>query len=300
MIRASFEGLPAILAVAEQRSFTAAAAALGVTPAAVSQAVRAVESRLGVLLFQRTTRRVALTEAGAALLARLKPAAAEIDDAIESLSGFRDRPAGTLRLTVPRIAVPLVIEPVLPDFHRAYPDLAIEIAVQDRAVDIMAEGFDAGIRLGEAIARDMIAVRLTPDIDWRVVGSPAYFARHGRPSLPGDLVHHMAIRSRFPTSGVLYRWEFEIDGRAVTVDPPGAITVNDSALQIVLARGGLGLGYLDGLSVAPFLESGELEAVLGEFTPRGSGFFLYFAARSQTQPKLRAFIDMAVRKLARR
>src|SRR5689334_13879703 len=171
-----FTGLSEFLAVAEHASFRIAAARLNVTPAAVSQAIRALETRLGLPLFQRTTRRVGLTEAGQSLLARLRPAAAEIHEALEALGDMRQRPAGLLRLSVPRIAVSLIIEPVLADFRRAYPEVGVEIDVSDGNVDLTAGGFDAGIRIGESIDRDMIAVRVTPDIHWSILGAPAYFA----------------------------------------------------------------------------------------------------------------------------
>ncbi|MBX4969313.1 DNA-binding transcriptional LysR family regulator [Rhizobium binae] len=288
-----FTGLTEFLAVADARSFTAAAASLGVTPTAVSQTIRALEKRLGVPLFVRTTRRVALTEAGAALFHRIRPAAADIADAFDMLGGFRDRPLGHLRLTVPRMAVPLIVTPLLPRFRQAYPDISVEISVDDATIDITERGFDAGIRIGEAIEKDMIAMRLTSDITWTVVGSPDYFARHGRPATPEDLTHHQAIRYRYPTSGAVYRWEFERDGRDFAVDPPGGLIVNDFLLLLELAEDGLGLVYLPDISVAKAVASGQLERVLEAFLPTTPGLFAYFPARSQTQPKLRAFLDMA-------
>lgn len=289
-----FDGLSAFLAVAEHRSFTAAAAAMGVTPTAVSQTVRALERRLGLPLFQRTTRKVAPTEAGASLLLRLAPAAEAIGEAIGDLGRFRDRPSGTLRLTVPRIAVPLFVAPLLPRFRRAYPDVTVEVAVEDAAVDITARGFDAGIRIGEALEKDMIAVRLTPDFACAVVGSPGYFQARGRPMVPEDLIRHEAIRFRYPTSGVIYRWEFVRDGRDFSVEASGGLVVNDSGLMIDMAVAGQGLAYVPDLAVAGLVGSGALERVLEPYLPDAPGFFLYFAARAQTQPKLRAFIDMAV------
>jgi DNA-binding transcriptional LysR family regulator len=288
-----FDGLTEFLSVAEHRSFTAAAAALGVTPTAVSQSIRAIERRFGVPLFVRTTRRVALTEAGEALVKRLRPAAEEIGDAIDMLANFRDRPVGNLRLSVPRMALPLIVMPLLPRFREAYPDISVEISVEDAAVDITQRGFDAGIRIGEAIEKDMIAIRLTPEIKWCVVGSSGYFARAGRPETPEDLTHHEAIRYRYPASGAIYRWEFEHDGREFSVDVPGAITVNDFDLLMQMAQSGAGLSYLADLSVRDAIAEGRLESVLDDYLPTSPGLFLYFPARSQTQPKLRAFIDMA-------
>ncbi|WP_026870093.1 LysR family transcriptional regulator [Inquilinus limosus] len=288
-----FTGLSAFLAVAEAGGFTGAAARLGVSPAAVSQAVKALEARIGALLFVRTTRRVGLTEAGAALLARVGPAATEIVSAIEEVGAMGSVPAGLLRLTVPRMAVPLIVEPVVAALRRSHPRIAIEIAVEDATVDLAARGYDAGIRIGEYVELDMVAVRLTRDIAWTVVGSPAYLDARGRPERPEDLTRHEAIRYRFPTSGVIYRWEFERDGRALTVDPPGSLIVNDGGLLSSFARAGLGLTYLPDIAVEADLAAGLLHKVLEPFLPQTPGLFLYFPRRAQDQPKLRAFIDVA-------
>jgi DNA-binding transcriptional LysR family regulator len=288
-----FDGLSVFLAVAERRSFTRAAADLGVSTAAVSQAVRALEARLAAPLFQRTSRRVGLTEAGAALLARIRPAAQEIAEAFDGLAAFRDRPAGMLRLTVPRIAVPLVLAPVLPVFRRIHAAVTVEVAVEDEPVDIAARGFDAGIRIGEAIERDMVAVRLTPEIRWIVVAAPTYLAARGRPATPEDLTAHDTIRYRYPGSAALYRWEFVRDGRDLAVDPPGGLIVNDGALANMMAAAGLGLSYTADLWAAPDIAAGRLATVLDDFAPTSPGLFLYFPARAQSQPKLRAFIDTA-------
>lgn len=290
-----FDGLREFLAVAGAGSFTAAASILGVTPNAVSQTIRALEARLGLQLFVRTTRRVALTEAGSAFLLRVRPAAAEITDAYEQLGDFRDRPMGNLRLTVPRMAIPLVLTPLLPRFRQAYPDVSVEVSIDDAAVDITERGFDAGMRIGEAVEKDMIAVRLTPDITWTVVGSPSYFAKRGRPQTPEELTRHEAIRYRYPASGVIYRWEFERDGRDFSVDVPGGLTVNDFQMLMEMAEAGIGLAYLPDLSVQEAVATGRLERVLEAFLPASPGLFIYFPAKAQTQPKLRAFLDLAAR-----
>lgn len=295
-----FNGLKEFLAVAEASSFTAAAATLGVTPNAVSQTIRALEARLGLQLFVRTTRRVALTEAGLAFLKRVRPAAAEIADAYELLGDFRDRPMGNLRLTVPRMAIPLVLAPLLPRFRQAYPDVSVEVSIDDAAVDITEHGFDAGMRIGEAVERDMIAVRLTQDITWAVVGSPSYFVKHGRPATPEELTRHEAIRYRYPGSGTIYRWEFERDGRDVSVDAPGALTVNDFQMLIEMAEAGTGLAYLPDLSVRDAVTGGRLERVLEAYLPTSPGLFIYFPAKAQTQPKLRAFLDLAAKVMRER
>ncbi|MGH8411817.1 MAG: LysR family transcriptional regulator, partial [Pseudomonas sp.] len=218
-----FNGLTEFLAVAELKSFTQAAARLGVTPTAVSHAVKTLEKRTGVVLFQRTTRRVALTEAGMTLYSRLRPAAGEIDEALAALSGYRDRPMGTLRLTVPRLSGKLLIEPLFPRFREAFPDVVLDISLDDATVDLVTEGFDAGIRLGESIDKDMVAVRLTPDLNWSVVGSPAYFAKAGKPTTPEALTAHQTIGYRFLTSGMAHRWEFERAGREFTVGVQGGL-----------------------------------------------------------------------------
>jgi len=290
-----FNGLREFLAVAESSSFTAASATLGVTPNAVSQTIRALEARLGLQLFVRTTRRVALTEAGSAFLSRVRPAASEIADAYELLGDFRDRPMGNLKLTVPRMAIPLVLTPLLPRFRQAYPDVSVEISIDDAAVDITERGFDAGIRIGEAVERDMIAVRLTPDITWAVVGAPSYFVKRGRPQTPEELTRHEAIRYRYPASGTIYRWEFEREGRDFSVDVPGGLTVNDFQMLVEMAQAGTGLAYLPDLSVRDAVASGRLERVLEAYLPRSPGLFIYFPAKAQTQPKLRALLDLTAK-----
>jgi DNA-binding transcriptional LysR family regulator len=297
MVRDPFDGLTAFLLVAEHRSFTKAGRLLGISPAAVSQAVGKLEHRLGLPLFQRTTRRVALTEAGRVVHDRLHPAAIEVGDAIESLNSFRDAPIGHLRITVPRIALPLVIEPIIGEFRRTYPGISIEIDVEDAAVELSARGFDAGIRLGGSVEADMIAVRLTPEITWSVVGAPSYFAAKGRPTEPEELMRHECILYRFPTSGAIHRWEFVRDERNFSIDVPGKVITSDSLLLISLARRGVGLTYSADLVAAEDIAAGRLETVLVQFLRKTPGLFLYFPARMQAQPKLRVFIDSAVKAL---
>jgi|HubBroStandDraft_6_1064221.scaffolds.fasta_scaffold141217_2 DNA-binding transcriptional LysR family regulator len=293
-----FTGLSEFLAVANHASFRAAAAEIGVTSAAVSQAVRALEARLGLLLFQRTTRNVALTEAGARLLSQLSPAATQIGDALEALGALRERPIGNLRLSVPHIAMDLVLLRVLPEFRKSCPDVTVEIDVNDASIDLNEQRFDAGIRIGEFVERDMVAVRVTPDFRWLVVGAPSYFAAHGRPQSPQELTKHECIRYRFPTAQTVYRWQFQRRGREFSLEPAGAIVVNDHLAMIALAKRGLGLAYTADLVAAQALASGELEGILAPSLPTKPGLFLYFPAKSQTQPKLRAFIDL-MRRLVR-
>lgn len=290
-----FTGLSEFLAVATHASFRAAATELGVTSAAVSQAVRSLEERVGLPLFQRTTRNVAMTQAGARLFEQLSPAATKIGDAFDELSSLRERPMGNLRLSVPHIALELVMLRVLPEFRKAFPDVTIEIDVNDASIDLNEGQFDAGIRIGEFIERDMVAVRLTPDFRWLVVGAPAYFAIHGRPKSPQDLTKHECIRYRFPRARTIYRWEFRRKGRDFSLDPPGAIVVNDHLTMITLAERGLGLAYTADLVAASELDSGKLEPILQSHLPTKPGLFLYFPKRIQAQPKLRAFIDVVRR-----
>lgn len=288
-----FTGLAAFLAVADRASFRAAAADLGVTRAAVSQAVQTLERRLGQPLFQRTTRNVSLTEAGLQLLSSAGPAAAQILRGFEEVAGREGSPVGTLRLSAPRIAIDLVLAPILPEFRLAYPGIEVELDVNDASIDLAAKRYDAGIRIGEFIERDMVAVRLSPDFRWIVVGAPGYFARRGKPQAPRDLLKHECIRYRFPTSGAVYRWEFQADGADFTIEPPGGITVNDHLSMIEFARRGVGVAYTADLVAARPLQSGELTSILGAFLPAKQGLFLYFPANAQKQPKLRAFIDTA-------
>lgn len=287
----TFTGFSEFLAVAELGSFRAAAARLRVTPAAVSQAVRALETRIGMALFLRTTRSVAPTEAGARLLSRARPAAVEIAEAVEELNALRSEPVGLLRLSVPRIALDLVVLPALPGFRRACPKIKVEVDVNDASVDLMESGFDAGIRIGSFIERDMVAVRLTRDFRWCVLGSPDYFAAHGRPRTPQDLLQHECIGYRFPSAKTVYRWQFQQKGREFTVDAAGSIVVNDHLSMIALAKSGAGLAYSADLIAAQDLSDGTLRAVLRPYLPVTQGLYLYFPSRSQTQPKLRAFID---------
>ncbi|MDX2202009.1 MAG: LysR family transcriptional regulator [Hyphomicrobiaceae bacterium] len=296
----AFTGLSEFLAVAELGSFRAAAAHLRVTPAAVSQAIKTLETRLGAPLFLRTTRSVAPSEAGARLYERLRPASGEIADALEELSASRGLPVGQLRLSVPRIALDLVVLPVLPAFRRAYPGVRVDIDVNDASVDLAAEGFDAGIRIGHFIERDMVAVRLTPAFRWCVLGSQAYFRAYGRPRRPEDLFAHECIGYRYPTAKSVYRWQFQRGGRRFSVDVAGGIIVNDHLTMVALAKAGAGLAYTADLVARRELAAGELKPVLASFCRANQGLYLYFPRRSQAQPKLRAFIDFAVKMLGRR
>ncbi|OJY74097.1 MULTISPECIES: LysR family transcriptional regulator [unclassified Rhizobium] len=298
--RDTFDGLSVFLAVAERGNFRAASEVLGVTPAAVGQAIQALERRLGLPLFHRTTRKVSLTEAGAMLLAKLRPAASEIERTLADLDRLRAQPSGLLRLCVHRLALPFVIEPLLPAFRRTYPEVHVEIGVEDADIDVISGGFDAGIRIAEYIEKDMIAVSVSPPFRWLVLGAPSYFATHGSPETPDDLTRHECIRFRFPRSRSLYDWEFVCSGRPVSIRPSGGTIVNDSSLLRSLAAQGMGLIYTSDRAAAAELESGQLAPCLENFAPPPDRLYLYFPEHSATQPKLRAFIDMAKTRLPRR
>lgn len=289
------DGVSAFLRVAEHRSFRAAAADLGVSPSAVSQAVKALEARVGVALVSRSTRSVGLTEAGQRFIERAKPAMENLDAAFEAARSLGERPSGLLRITAPRSVIAPVLEPALPEFCAAYPEIGIEIVADSGFVDIVSEGFDAGIRLGELVHADMIGARLTPPFRYCVVGAPSYFARHGRPLTPADLGAHRALRYRLQSSGALYRWEFVENGREVEIDVPGPLTLNDETLLPSLALKGLGLAYLAEPLVRGHVRRGELETVLDAFCPESPGLFLYYPGRAQSLPKLKVFVEHMMR-----
>ncbi|MEQ4616684.1 MAG: LysR family transcriptional regulator [Corticimicrobacter sp.] len=294
-----FDGLPEFLAIAKRLSVRQAAHDLGKTPGAVSQSLQRLEQRLGVPLFQRTTRRMALTEAGAELLARVEPAAHVIASGLEDAAQSAREPSGTLRLLVERLALPHVLEPVLPVFRQAWPNLRLDITVSNRHDDFVSEGYDAGISIGSYIAQDMIAVRIAKAFSWAVFGSPDYFRRKGRPRAVGDLVTHECIVFRRPEKGDIYRWEFLENGESVRFDPAGAITVNDGELMRSLAALGQGLIYSSTFHTSRELAAGTLEPALLECSPGRDGLFLYFPKSARNQPKLRAFIEICAQVLNR-
>lgn len=292
MDKDAFDGIAMFLAVAEHKSFTVAGSRMQVSPTAVSKAIRLLERRHGVPLFQRTTRRVALTEAGASLYARLRPAVEEIGGALEALGGFSTHASGTLRITMTRAACALLVEPTIERFRLLHPEVHLDLTLDEGVVDLVESGFDAGIRLGETLAKDMVALRLTPGVTWCVVGSPAYFARAGRPKAPADLMRHQGIQYRFVKSGLIHRWDFQVGRRKVWVDIDSKVTVNDRNTLVDLARRGLGLAYVAEFEAGRELAAGELEAVLAPYVPRSDGLYVYFPVRTQSQAKLRAFIDV--------
>lgn len=276
--------------VAQCGSFRGAAKELAIAPSAVSHAVSSLEARLGVRLLARSTRSVAPTEEGAQLLERLRPALSEIDLALESAIEARDRPAGNLRLTVPRTAAHLALTPRLSAFAAAYPDIVLEIVIEDRFTDVVEGGFDAGVRLGESLQRDMIAVRIGPDLRGAVVGAPAYFETMPKPIHPHDLAGHRCIRFRF-SSGILYRWEFEQNGEEIEIAVQGPLILDEDHLIANAAVDGAGLAFVFEDYVRDAIATGKLIRVLEDWCPRFDGFFVYYPSRRQMRPALRAFVD---------
>jgi DNA-binding transcriptional LysR family regulator len=286
-----FAELTAFVAVAEARSFRRAAIRLNLTPSTLSHSLRALEERLGVKLLNRTTRTVSTTDAGRALLAELAPAFATIETAVEGVNAYRARPHGTVRLNVPHMAAIMVLAPILGRFARDYPDVMLEIAANDAFIDIVREGFDAGIRLGESLDQDMIAMRVSPDFRTAIVGSPDYFATHPAPETPHDLHKHLCIGYR-AARGDLYRWEFEKDGKPLAVQVAGPLIIDSPNLLISAALDGVGLAFATESVVADHLASGRLVRALEDWSPSFPGFFLYYPGRRQTSAALRALLSM--------
>jgi DNA-binding transcriptional LysR family regulator len=286
----ALEGVETFLAVARRRSFRRAAADLGVTPSAVSQTVRGLEARLGVALFIRTTRSVGLTEAGQRFLDRAAPAFEELVAAGETARDLGQRPTGLLRLSTPRAIVPLILEPIIASFCQAYPEIQLEIAASDEMVDLAAGGFDAGIRMGQFIAPDMIAVRLTPPVPFVVVASPDYLAGHGRPERVEDLRHHACLRLR-RTSGALAPWTFAHGNQTLEAIVSGPLIAHDYPTLLGAAIQGLGLVQAPGPVAQRAIAEGRLETVLDGVSAMTPGVFLYHPGKRQVLPKLRAFID---------
>jgi len=290
--------LPIVAAVARRGGFAAAASELGMSASAVSHAVRLVEERLGQPLFARTTRSVALTESGRSLIATITPALQDIHDRIERIKAVKGRPSGLLRINASRISLPLAVTRVITAMTERYPEVEVEIFSDERLTDIISEGFDAGIRVGEMIAQDMVAVRLTPPFRSVVVASPAYIGRFGRPNTLADLSDHNCIGYRLIRSGGLYQWEFVEDGRDVAVAVNGQAIVTESHSAIELAIAGVGLAYVFEPLVKAEIASGSLVQLLSDYAVTEAGLFLYFPRRAELAPKLRAFID-TVRQLNR-
>jgi DNA-binding transcriptional LysR family regulator len=291
MPRHDINDLLAFLAVARERSFTRAAARLGVSQSALSHTMRGLEQRLGIRLLTRTTRSVAPTEAGERLLRTVGPRFDEIDAELASLSELRDKPAGTIRITAGEHAAEAVLWPALAKLLPDYPDIHVEIVVDYGLTDIVAERYDAGVRLGEQVAKDMIAVRIGPDFSMAVVGSPSYFERRPRPKTPQDLTAHPCINLRLPTHGGVYAWEFEKRGRELRVRVDGQFVFNNTALRLNAALAGLGLAYLPEDRVAALVAEGRLVRVLDDWCPPFSGYHLYYPSRRQPTPAFAVLVE---------
>jgi len=291
--------LPVVAAVARLRSFAGAGAELGMSPSAVSHAVRLVEERLKTPIFARTTRSVSLTEAGESFLGRAVPALTQIREAAEAAQALKGRVTGTLRINAPRVALPMVMTDLVATLSTRHPDLVVDVTSEDGLVDIVALGFDAGVRLGEMIAEDMVAVRLTPPFQAIMVASPAYVAAKGEPRSIADLQAHNCINYRQASTGGTYAWDLTEDGKDVTVSLRGTSRVSDSLFAIDLALAGVGIAYLFEPLVRRQLRAGELRWIMPEAAIEEPGLFLYFPRRASEAPKLRAFIDAARQRSSR-
>lgn len=286
----SFDDLAAFAHVAKERSFTRAAAKLGVSQSALSQTIRALEEKLGLRLLTRTTRSVSPTEAGERILRTLIPRLEEITAEIGALRALRDTPAGTIRITAGEHAAVSVLQPPLTDFLRQHPDITVEIIVDYGLTDIVAERFDAGVRLGEQVAKDMVAVRIGPDMRMAVVASPDYFTMHTPPVTPPDLMAHDCINMRMPTYGGLFPWEFEKNGRELNVRVDGQLVFNNLALRINAALAGQGLAYVPEDQVVHLIEAGQLVRVLEDWCEPFTGYHLYYPSRRDSSPALSALV----------
>lgn len=285
--------LPVALTVARTRSFAGAASSLNMSPSAVSHAVKTIEDALGAALFARTTRSVALTEAGDRFLSAVGPALGAIDDAAERLTAEKGRVTGTLRLNAPHVALPMAVTPVIAVLAWRHPNLTVEVVQDDSLVDIVAQGFDAGVRLGEMVAEDMIAVRLTPSFKAIMVAAPSYLEAKGKPASLEDLKRHACIGYRLIASGGIYAWELSDAGRDVAVEVGGPVRVADALLAREMALAGVGVAYLFEPLARADIRAGRLRWLLPEASIEEPGLFLYFPRASQDMPKLRAFIDVA-------
>ncbi len=284
MPRTDLNDIAAFLAVARERSFTRAAAQLGVSQSALSQTLRSLEARIGLRLLTRTTRSMAPTEAGERLLRTAGPRLDEIDAELAALSALREKPSGTVRFTAHDHAVQTVLWPALERLLPDYPDIKVEVVIDYGLTDIVAGRFDAGVRSGEMVARDMVAVRIGPDLRSAVVGAPSYFAGRPRPKVPQDLTAHACVNLRLPTHGGLYAWEFEKNGRELRVRVEGQLTFNESAPMLDAALAGFGLAYLPEDQVAAHVGEGRLVRVLADWCPPYPGYHLYYPSRRQPTP----------------
>jgi DNA-binding transcriptional LysR family regulator len=291
MPRTDLNDLQAFRAVAAARSFTRAAAQLGVSPSALSQTLRALEARLGLRLLTRTTRSVAPTEAGERLLRTLGPAFDQIEDGLAALGDLREKPAGSIRITAGEHPAETILLPALTRLLPDYPDIKVEVEIDNTLLDLAAGRYDAGVRLGEQVARDMVAVRIGPEIRMAVVGAPSYFTRHAQPRTPQDLTGHNCINIRLPTLGGLYAWEFEKGRREVKVRVDGQLVVNTAPLLMKSVLAGLGLACIFEDQAQPHLDSGQLIRVLADWCPPFAGYHLYYPSRRQPTPAFALLVE---------
>jgi DNA-binding transcriptional LysR family regulator len=289
--RANANDLLAFLAVARERSFTKAAAKLGVSQSALSHTIRGLESRLGLRLLTRTTRSVSPTQAGERLLETVAPRFDEIEAELDALTELRDKPAGTIRISASEHAVNSVLWPALVKFLPQYPDIKVEISTDHALIDIVAQRYDAGVRSGEQVAKDMIAVRIGPDMRMAVVGAPSYFAKRSAPKTPQDLTEHNCINLRLPTYGGLYAWEFEKAGRELKVRVEGQLVLNSTGRMLEAALAGFGLAYVPEDAAQAYLEKGALKRVLEDWCPPYSGYHLYYPSRRQPSAAFALFVE---------
>ncbi|WP_232007524.1 LysR family transcriptional regulator [Providencia heimbachae] len=283
--------LHAFLIVAQEQSFTKAAARLGVTPSALSHTIRLLEERLGIRLLARTTRNVSVTEAGAQLMNAISPLFEQIDTELNALSELRDNPRGTIRLSCTDDQIEIYIRPILNDFLQKYPDITLEVYVDYGFTNIVEERFDAGIRIGDDINKDMIAVRIGPD--WRLiaVASPVYFKQYPLPLIPTDLTDHQCINIRHRAAGSIYAWEFKQDGRITSIKVDGQLVFNSTLHQLNAALDGMGIAYIPEHLAEPYISTGKLQSVLTDYSPYFEGFHLYYPNRRQSSPAFMAFVE---------
>jgi DNA-binding transcriptional LysR family regulator len=289
--RENVNDLLAFLAVARERSFTRAAAKIGVSQSALSHTIRQLEARLGVRLLTRTTRAVSPTEAGERLLEGIGPHFEQIEAQIDALSALREKPAGTIRITASDYAISSVLGPKLKQFLPQYPDIKVELMLDNGLADIVTERYDAGVRMGEQLAKDMISARIGPDFRFAVIGAKSYFARHPEPKNPQDLVHYSCINYRFPTSGGLWAWEFEAKGREIKIRVEGQLVFNNIFHVLDAALAGLGLAYVPEEIALPYIAKARLKRVLEEWSPYWDGYHLYYPSRRQSSPAFVALVE---------
>lgn len=291
MTKPSLSDLEAFAVVAAERSFRRAADLLGVSRSALSHRMRKLEEQLGLRLLNRTTRSVSPTDAGSRLLARIGPTLRDLDSALDTVAEDRGSPSGLLRINAGKGAARLLLRHVVPTYLARYPDVDLDLVSEGRLVDIVEQGFDAGVRLSEAVPQDMIAVRISDDLRFLAVAGPDYVSRFGKPVVPDDLVRHRCIRQRLP-SGKRYRWEFEKRGQEIAVDPPGALTLDDNDLMVEAAADGLGIAYVPETAASDLLDAGRLITVLDDWCPPFSGLMLYYPGHRHVPAALRALIDL--------